>query len=56
MLSVFLAPRYNYTLKETPPVALCPAPESSEKEEHGPFGAGTEEGHKNDERDEVSLL
>ncbi|CAM9299629.1 unnamed protein product, partial [Bubo scandiacus] len=41
---------------ETPPGVLCPAPESSAQERHGPVGVGPQEGHENDERDGTPLL
>ena len=41
---------------ETPPGVLCPAPEPSAQERHGPVGIGPEEGHKNYEIDGASFL
>jgi len=41
---------------ETPSGVLCPALETSAQERHGPVGAGPEEGHKNDQRDGMTIL
>jgi len=41
---------------ETSPGVLCPALESSAQEGHGGVGAGSEEGHKNDQRAGGRLL
>ena len=41
---------------ETSPGVLCPAPESSAQEGHGPAAAGPEEGQRNDQRAEAPLL
>jgi len=37
-------------------VSDCPALEPSVQERHGPVGAGSEKGHKNDPRAGASLL
>jgi len=42
--------------RENPPGVLRPALEPSAQERQRPFGAGPEEGHKNDQRDGTALL
>ena len=42
--------------RETQPGVLCPALEPSAQERHGPVGAGSEEGHKNDQRNGAPVL
>jgi len=41
---------------ETSPGVVCPAPEPSAQEGHGPVGAGPEKGHKDDPRAGAPLL
>jgi len=41
---------------ETPPGLLHPAMEPSAQQRHGPFGAGPEKGHKDDQRARTPLL